>query len=205
MHRDPLLRLLAAYAVRFPAERAVVERFTAFVAAHPDCFERTCVPGHVTGSAWVVSHDHARFLLTHHRKLGRWLQVGGHSDGDPDTAAVALREATEESGMAGLALASIGGRASASIGGCASASIGGLASEAFEPLDLDAHEIPARGDEPAHVHYDVRFLVVAPPGATIAISEESLDLRWFPADAPLGVASDESVARLMRKARAARG
>jgi len=186
MHRDPLLRLLAAYAVRFPAERAVAERFTAFVGAHPDCFERSCVPGHVTGSAWVVSHDHTRFLLTHHRKLDRWLQVGGHSDGDPDTAAVALREATEESGIAGLALASVGG----------------LASSAFEPLDLDAHEIPARGDEPAHVHYDVRFLVVAPPDAAIAISEESLDLRWFPADAPLVVASDESVARLMRKARA---
>lgn len=178
MHRDPLLRLLAAYARRFPAERAVAEGFTAFVAAHPDCFERTCVPGHVTGSAWVVSHDRTQFLLTHHRKLGRWLQVGGHSDGDPDTAAVALREATEESGIAGLVLATP------------------------EPLDLDAHEIPARGDEPAHVHYDVRFLIVAPSGATIAISEESLDLRWFPADAPLAVASDESVARLMRKARA---
>lgn len=178
MHRDPLLRSLVAYAVRFPAERAVAERLTAFVTAHPDCFERTCVPGHVTGSAWVVSHDHARFLLTHHRKLGRWLQVGGHSDGDPDTAAVALREATEESGMKDLTLLTP------------------------EPLDLDAHEIPARGDEPAHIHYDVRFLVVAPPGATIAISEESLDLRWFPAAAPLAVASDESVVRLMRKARA---
>lgn len=178
MHRDPLLRALAAYAARFPAERAVSERFTAFVVAHPDCFERTCVPGHVTGSAWVVSHDRARFLLTHHRKLGRWLQVGGHSDGDPDTAAVALREATEESGISGLVLAT------------------------SEPLDLDAHEIPARGDEPAHIHYDVRFLVVAPPDATIAISEESLDLRWFASDAPLAVASDESVARLLRKARA---
>ncbi len=177
MHRDPLLRSLAAYAARFPDERAVAERFAAFVAAHPDCFERTCVPGHVTGSAWVVSHDGTRFLLTHHRKLGRWLQVGGHSDGDPDTAAVALREATEESGMTGLALATA------------------------EPLDLDAHVIPARGDEPAHIHYDVRFLVVAPPGATLAISEESLDLRWFPTDAPLAVASDESVARLLRKAR----
>lgn len=178
MHRAPLLRALAAYAARLPDERAVAERFTAFVAAHPDCFERTCAPGHVTGSAWLVSHDRARFLLTHHRKLGRWLQVGGHSDGDPDTAAVALREAAEESGIPGLALAMP------------------------EPLDLDAHVIPARGAEPAHVHYDVRFLVVAPPDATIAISEESLDLRWFPSDAPLAVASDESVARLLRKARA---
>ncbi len=182
MHRRPLLACLAAYAVRFPAERAVAERFAAFVAAHPDCFERTCVPGHVTGSAWLVSHDRSRFLLTHHRKLGRWLQLGGHSDGDPDPAAVALREATEESGIQGLKLAPLEGMTLA-------------------PLDLDAHEIPARGDEPAHVHYDVRFLVVAPPAATIAISDESLDLRWFPADAPLAVPHDESVARLLRKSR----
>jgi 8-oxo-dGTP pyrophosphatase MutT (NUDIX family) len=181
MHRDPLLAAITAYATRHPDERATAERFAAFVAAHPDCFERSCVPGHVTGSAWLVSHDRRRFLLTHHRKLGRWLQLGGHSDGDPDTAAVALREATEESGIEGLMLAAPDGLA-------------------VTPLDLDAHEIPARGAEPRHVHYDVRFLVVAPPGATIAISDESLALRWFAADAPLDVPHDESVARLRRKA-----
>ena len=176
MHREPMLALLASYADRFPDEKAVVERFRAFVAAHPDCFERTCVPGHVTGSAWVVSHDGARCLLTHHRKLGRWLQLGGHADGDPDPARVALREATEESGIAGLALA-----------------------PGPRPLDLDAHEIPARGAEPAHVHYDVRFLIVAPPDATLTMSDESLALRWFPTDRPLAVEHDESVARLLRK------
>jgi 8-oxo-dGTP pyrophosphatase MutT (NUDIX family) len=175
--RTPLLALLAAYASRFPGEAAVVERFRAFVAAHADCYERSCAPGHVTGSAWLVSHDGARFLLTHHRKLGRWLQLGGHSDGDPDTAAVALREATEESGIAGLVLAAV------------------------QPLDLDAHEIPARGAEPAHVHYDVRYLVRAPTGAVVTISDESLALRWFAADRPLEVPHDESVARLLVKAR----
>jgi 8-oxo-dGTP pyrophosphatase MutT (NUDIX family) len=184
MRREPLLEWIADYARRFPAERVVVERFRAFVDAHPDCFERTCVPGHVTGSAWITSHDGARFLLTHHRKLGRWLQLGGHSDGDPDTARVALREAEEESGISGLALAPIDGR--------------------VRPLDLDAHEIPARAGEPAHVHYDVRFLVVAPPDATITVSDESLALRWFAADQPLAVEHDESVARLRRKAAHAR-
>jgi 8-oxo-dGTP pyrophosphatase MutT (NUDIX family) len=177
--RAPLLALLASYAERFPAEAAVAERFRAFVAAHPDCFERSCVPGHVTGSAWLVSHDETRFLLTHHRKLGRWLQLGGHSDGDPDTAAVALREATEESGIAGLTLAAVDGR--------------------VQPLDLDAHAIPARGAEPAHVHYDVRFLVRAPAGAVVTISAESLALRWFASDRPLDVPHDESVARLIAK------
>jgi 8-oxo-dGTP pyrophosphatase MutT (NUDIX family) len=180
VHRQRLLEWIADYARRFPEEADAVARFRAFVAGHADCFERACVPGHVTGSAWVVSHDRSRFLLTHHRKLGRWLQLGGHSDGDPDTAAVALREAEEESGIAGLTLATI--------------------DSDVRPLDLDAHEIPARADEPAHVHYDVRFLVAAPPAATIAISEESLDLRWFPAVRPLTVEHDESVARLRRKA-----
>lgn len=182
--RQPLLDLLASYARRFPDEAAVVARFREFVAGHPDCFERSCVPGHVTGSAWLVSHDHARFLLTHHRKLGRWLQLGGHSDGDPDSAAVALREAREESGIAGLTLLPTDG--------------------VVQPLDLDAHEIPARGAEPAHVHYDVRFLVQAPADAVLAISAESLALRWFAADRPLDVPHDESVARLAVKARRAR-
>jgi 8-oxo-dGTP pyrophosphatase MutT (NUDIX family) len=182
VHRQALLAQLASYVSRFPDEVAVVERFAAFVRGHTDCFERSCVPGHVTGSAWVVSHDGERFLLTHHRKLGRWLQLGGHSDGDPDTAAVALREATEESGIATLALAAVDGM--------------------MQPLDLDAHEIPARGAEPAHLHYDVRYLVRAPRDAVLVISDESLALRWFPSDRPLAVEHDESVARLLRKARA---
>ena len=180
MSRRPLLDLIADYARRFPEEAGVADRFAAFVEAHADCFERTCVPGHVTGSAWLVSHDHARFLLTHHRKLGRWLQLGGHADGDHDPARVALREAAEESGIEGLELAIIDGR--------------------VQPLDLDAHEIPARGDESAHVHYDVRYVVVAPPDAALALSDESLALRWFPSAAPLAVPHDESVARLQRKA-----
>ncbi len=180
MHRRRLLAWLASYAARFPGERGVVDRFRAFVDAHADCFERSCAPGHVTGSAWIVSHDRASFLLTHHRKLGRWLQLGGHSDGDPDTAAVALREAEEESGIHGLALVPI--------------------DDCIQPLDLDAHEIPARPGEPAHVHYDVRFLVIAPPDARLAISEESLALRWFAAGVPLRVEHDESVARLAEKA-----
>lgn len=180
MHRQRLLDWIASYVERFPREAAVAARFAAFVGAHPDCFERSCVPGHVTGSAWIVSHDGAQFLLTHHRKLGRWLQLGGHSDGDPDTAAVALREATEESGIAGLTLAAVDG--------------------IVEPLDLDAHEIPARGEEPAHVHYDVRFLVVAPSDAVLTVSDELLALHWFASDQPLTVDHDDSVARLREKA-----
>ena len=175
MHRRPLLTTLADHARRFPAEAALAGRFVDFVATHPDCFERSCAPGHVTGSAWLVSHDRSRVLLGHHRKLGRWLQLGGHADGDADVARVALREAAEESGIAGLVLGDP------------------------RPFDLDAHEIPARPGEPAHVHWDVRYLVVAPAGAVVTVSPESLALRWFDLARPLDVDHDESVARLWRK------
>ena len=175
MHRRALLATLADYTVRFPDEAAMARRFTEFVAAHSDCFERACAPGHVTGSAWVLDADRARVLLTHHRKLGRWLQLGGHADGDADVARVALREAREESGIAGLVLGDA------------------------RPLDLDAHEIPARAGEPAHVHYDVRYLVIAPRDAAVTASDESLALCWFDLARPLDVDHDESVARLWRK------
>ena len=176
MHRRPILEILADYARRYPGEAAVADRFATFVAKHPDCFERTCVPGHITGSAWLISHDGGRFLLTHHRKLGRWLQLGGHAEGDPPPAEVALREASEESGIADLRLA------------------------VTHPIDLDAHDIPATPTEPAHVHYDLRFLVVAPPDAVATTSPESIELRWFDSRRPLDVPHDASVVRLRRKA-----
>src|SRR5882672_12642051 len=81
MHRRPLLDMLARYRELFPAEADVVDRMTTLIHGHADCFERTCRPGHVTGAAWIVSTDRRRSLLTHHRKLDRWLQLGGHADG----------------------------------------------------------------------------------------------------------------------------
>ncbi|MGH2899735.1 MAG: NUDIX hydrolase, partial [Solirubrobacteraceae bacterium] len=156
MHRKSLLDQLARYLVRHPDERVSVDHVIQFVRANPDCFERACLDGHVTASAWILSHDRERFLLTHHAKLGRWLQLGGHADGDPDTAAVALREAREESGMEKFELVPV------------------------IPFDVDVHLIPARGAEPAHLHHDVRHLLVAAPDQPLCISSESHDLAWFP-------------------------
>jgi hypothetical protein len=104
MHDHPfdLALALADYRQAHPAEPATPGLFLEFLASSPQSFERAHVPGHFTGSAWLVSADGQRVLLTHHRKLGRWLQLGGHADGDPDLAGVALREAGEESGLAGL-------------------------------------------------------------------------------------------------------
>lgn len=186
MHRQPLLDMLARYAERYPREQAVAAKIRALVEAHADCFQRTCRPGHITASAWVTTPARDRFLLVHHRKLGRWLQPGGHADGQTDVAAVALREATEESGLPNLRLVANGAP--------------------LLPLDLDVHEIPARRDaagaliEDAHEHHDLRFLIVADHAAAPQTSDESHDVRWFTVDQLHAVTDEESVLRLWRKA-----
>ena len=173
MHRRGLRALLAAYRTRWPEESQTVSRFDSFVDAHPDCFERSCRVGHITGSAWIVDRTGERVLLTHHRKLGLWLQLGGHCDGDPDTLAVALREAREESG---LVVRALGGSI----------------------FDLDVHTIPARGREPIHHHFDVRFLIQAEHDR-FTVSEESHALAWVPANGLGALTDDESVLRMARK------
>lgn len=171
-------RTVASYAPNDAAQARERERILAFCDAHADALLRTCVPGHVTASALVVDAAGERALLTHHKKLDRWLQLGGHVEGDGDLARSALREAHEESG------------------------IGGLVIEA-QPIDLDVHTIPERRKdgsfEPAHLHLDVRFVVHAPPGAREALSDESHALRWFAPHELHTIDVDESVLRLFRR------
>jgi len=144
---------LAEHGAACPGQAPEAALFREFLASSPAVFERRHPPGHFTGSAWLVSADGARVLLTHHRKLGRWLQLGGHADGDGDLARVALREAEEESGLGALVLEPA-------------------------PFDLDRHAIPARGAEPEHWHYDVRYVVRATASEAFVVGEESLDLAW---------------------------
>lgn len=170
-----LASALADYRRRHPAEAEACGLFSGFLATDGALFKRSHPPGHFTGSAWLVSADGERVLLTHHRKLGRWLQLGGHADGDADLAQVALREAEEESGLVDLAV---------------DAAI----------FDIDRHAIPARGSEPEHWHYDVRFVVRATGSEDFAISEESLALAWKPvAEIAADPASDESLRRMAAK------
>ncbi|MFT7463499.1 MAG: 8-oxo-dGTP pyrophosphatase MutT (NUDIX family) [Pseudohongiellaceae bacterium] len=178
MHRRPLLDLLSAHAARRPDQADVVARIRQLVVAHADCLVRTCVPGHVTASAWVVTPDGKRYLLTHHKKLDRWLQLGGHVDGEPHVELAALREASEESGLApeSLSLARIGGE--------------------LAVLDVDVHVIPAHGAEPAHEHHDVRFLVVVDRMRLPVVSAESHDVRWLDIDELRQLTDEESVLRL---------
>lgn len=187
MHRRPLLDLLASYERRYPAERDVVGRICCLVESRPDCFQRTCRPGHVTGSAWILSPDRRRCLLTFHRQLDRWLQLGGHADGQSRVEQVALREAREESGLDQFELVNLNGE--------------------LAPLDVDVHQIPERRDktgavvEDSHEHHDIRFLLVADQEQGIQASDESHELRWFPLEEVKKVTDEESVLRMLRKAR----
>jgi len=180
MHRRPLLDLLARYRAVHPEEAEMIGRVEALVNAHEDCFLRSCLPGHITASAWIASADGKRALFTHHRKLDRWLQLGGHADGDPDVFAVALREAREESGMGAFERLPAG--------------------SALEIFDVDVHWIPPRKDEPGHEHHDIRFLLRAREAEALVVSDESVDLAWLDRASIEAMDFDESLRRLARKA-----
>jgi len=179
--------MLKRYALQNPDEADVAERIQNLVMNSSDCFERRCRPGHITASAWVLSHDQSRCVLVHHRKLGRWLQPGGHADGESDVVAVARREAQEETGLFQLELISTASLPT--------------------PLDIDIHRIPKRVDssgsliEDAHDHHDLRFLFRAAAGQQLILSA----VRWFSCQEVLEVTNEESVLRMLRKAGPERG
>ncbi|MVM37493.1 NUDIX domain-containing protein [Spirosoma sp. HMF3257] len=175
MHRQPLLQLLHQHRPADSNEQTMTQATIAFVDQYPDCFERSLLVGHVTGSAWIVSPDRTQTLLIHHRKLDRWLQPGGHADGDPDVAAVALREAQEETGLTSLK----------------------LVSPAI--FDVDVHSIPARNGVPEHLHYDIRFLLEADPEEPFGYSDEIKDIQWFLLNHVEKFTDSESIFRLIRK------
>jgi len=143
----------------------------------PRCFHRNCFPGHFTGSALVVSSNGSKALLTHHRILNKWLPFGGHCDGEEDVLQTACREALEESGIPGLIVAS------------------------KSPFDLDIHMIPANPgkNEPEHLHYDLRYVLIAPEDAQPKTSEESHELRWFTPQEVLNLEIDDGMRRLVEK------
>ena len=175
MNRQPLMKLLTDYLAKNSEEAETINRFKGFVSNYEDCFERSQLAGHVTGSAWVVNEAGTHVLLTHHKKLNKWFQLGGHADGESNILKAAMIEVAEESGL-----------------------------EAFEPIsgaifDVDIHAIPARGGEPEHYHYDVRFAVLATGSDEYIVSEESHDLSWVEIANIEEYTQEESMLRMARK------
>jgi 8-oxo-dGTP pyrophosphatase MutT (NUDIX family) len=157
LHADAT-EVLSGWRPSSRAQLSLREAFLGFLAARPDACARSCEPGHITASALVLSASGAEVLLTLHPRVGAWLQLGGHCEpSDTTLAAAALREATEESGIADLTIDPV-------------------------PVHVDVHPITCSLGVPTR-HFDVRFLVHAPAGATAVRSAESLDLRWWPLDA----------------------
>ncbi len=169
-----LIDLLESHAPFDAIEAGHLEQTLAFVRRTSACASRATPEGHATASAWLLSPDLRATLLTHHRKLDRWLQPGGHIEDDVTIQRAALREAREESGIGRLALVSEG------------------------LFDIDVHLIPARKSEPAHYHYDFRFLIRA-GDRDFSVSGESVDLAWVPLVDLLAVETDESIVRMARK------
>ncbi|MFI6904304.1 NUDIX hydrolase [Nonomuraea sp. NPDC050394] len=174
--RSDAVAVLTGWSAPTPEEEVLRKEFLEHLATHADAMYRECVPGHLTATTAVLSHDGARVLLTLHPKAGMWLPMGGHCErADRTLTGVALREAGEESGISGLRLLP-------------------------GPLALDRHEVWCH--PPRSWHLDVEYAAVAPEGAEAVISEESLDLRWFPVE-EIPELSDEATRRLARRGRAA--
>ncbi|GFG72910.1 NUDIX hydrolase [Mycobacterium botniense] len=172
--RDSAIAMLTSWRAPDPAQDALREAVLAFVHARRDSCRRECAPGHVTASALVLDDSGGQALLTLHPRVGRWVQLGGHcDDDDADIVAAALREATEESGVSGLRIHP-------------------------ELAAIHVHPVTCSLGVPTR-HLDLQFVARAPAGAQIAVSAESVDLRWWPVDA-LPDGTDPALAYLVRRA-----
>ncbi len=175
MKQEPLLQLLSTHQPVDSHEQRMHERITAFVRKYENFYSRELQIGHATASAWIVDETFSHALLLHHGKLNKWLQPGGHIEDDADLLSASLREAREESGLQDVR-------------------------PVFDHLfDVDVHEIPARANEPAHFHYDLRFLFVADKTAPLLVSSESKDLVWVAMEQIEQLTQEESVLRMVRK------
>jgi 8-oxo-dGTP pyrophosphatase MutT (NUDIX family) len=176
LHADAR-RVLSTFRADDDHQAELRTSYLAFLAAHADGMTRECVPAHLTASALVLDATASHVLLTLHRKGGFWAQVGGHCEPDDATIAdAALREAREESGIAELRVVGDG------------------------PVDLDRHTLSSAFGTCGE-HLDVRYAVVAPPGAQPVVSDESSDVSWFPYDnLPAGCVDIDSLVLRARRA-----
>lgn len=177
MHREFILNLLEEYSAFDDTEHQMHQNLISFVRKHENCFDRSLSTGHITGSAWLVDKNFGHVFFTHHKKLNRWFQPGGHSDGDSNTLAVALREASEESGIEDVFIQPVSN----------------------EIFDIDVHLIPANKKEAEHFHYDIRFLLETDMNHPLRISEESNKIAWIAMNDVANYTQEESINRMIQK------
>ena len=180
-----ILRMLDAHQPADDKEASDIELIKRLIAEHPDILSMSCEVGHITASALIVDRASGQTLLHFHKRLGRWLQVGGHAESETDMASVALREAREETGLTDLEFVQ--------------------ATDAIAPIDFDAHTIPRRHKTPEHLHLDFRYLLLTrQPAALAPVAGESTNFRWLSFDEALALDNeiDESLKRLLRKGQA---
>jgi 8-oxo-dGTP pyrophosphatase MutT (NUDIX family) len=174
MDRNKLIRGIKMYSTAFSEEKKFSKQFLELLESL-DAYQRTHLPGHITGSAWILNTSKDKALLVHHAKLNKWVQPGGHADGDENILNVALREAEEETGLKNFKVDE-------------------------QLFDIDIHLIPERKDFPAHDHYDIRFLLLADEQEPIVVSDESHDVKWVSLNGIEKYTQERSVLRMAEKA-----
>lgn len=175
MKRSLLIHALQNYHPTAPEELVYKDQILAFVRANPDCFERSLAIGHITASALLLNKNQTHALLMHHRKLDKWVQLGGHCDGNPDVLSMAIKEAQEESGIMHIT----------------------PVSPAI--FDIDIHLIPANPKEQEHYHYDIRYLLHVTSDENFVQNSESKELRWVDKNLSTLPTQSHSVIRMFNK------
>jgi len=180
MQRQFIIKLLEKYQTEDQLEQKMQADLMAFVNQHENCFDRELAVGHITGSAWLVNKTLSHVFFTHHKKLDRWFQPGGHSDGNANTLAVAMKEASEESGIEDVFIQPL----------------------SHDIFDIDVHTIPARKNECEHLHYDIRFILEADMNQPLDISEESHEIAWIAVEDIPNYTKEVSIMRMVEKMKA---
>jgi 8-oxo-dGTP pyrophosphatase MutT (NUDIX family) len=166
---------LHKYGSKHPSERVNVQACMRLLEDSPECFMRDAFPGHFTASAWTINQACDSTILVLHRKLGKWVQPGGHADGEQNLYLAARRELDEETGVAAKPC------------------------QGDDIFDVDIHCIPAAGGEGSHHHYDIRFLFFVHELSPLRVSDESRDIRWISFDDLEQYTAEQSILRMRTK------